>query len=94
MISLTFVGRSIVAAMIAIPSIAASQSLLDRPPTLSGDWVGANNLSRFIVAYSRPRQSVIFVRERWGVMGTDHVYFTTSSEAYPHPTVHGNQPKE
>ena len=31
----------IAAVMIAIPSIGSAQSLLDRPPTLSGDWVGA-----------------------------------------------------
>jgi len=33
--------RLIAAMMIATPSLAKAQSLLDRPPTLSGDWVGA-----------------------------------------------------
>jgi amicyanin len=33
--------RLIAAMMIATPSLARAQSLLDRPPTLSGDWVGA-----------------------------------------------------
>ncbi|MBA2707942.1 MAG: hypothetical protein H0U59_09085, partial [Gemmatimonadaceae bacterium] len=56
---------------------------------VSGDWVGANNLSGMISAASRPQQSVIFVAEKWGVTGTERIYFTPADEAYEPTQIHG-----
>jgi len=58
---------------------------------VSGDWVGANNLSGFITAGSRPRQEVIFVAEKWGVTGTERVWFTGADEAYTPTAIHGRE---
>lgn len=49
---------------------------------ISGDWVGANNLSGLITAASRPQQKLLFVSEKWGIMGTERIYFAEADEAY------------
>lgn len=56
---------------------------------VSGDWVGANNLSGLITAASRPQQSVITVARKWGVTATERIYFTEADEAYRSPAVYG-----
>ena len=56
---------------------------------VSGDWVGANNLSGMITAASRPQQSVIFVAEKWGITGTERIYFTEAETAYQPSAIHG-----
>lgn len=55
---------------------------------VSGDWVGANNLSKFIAAASRPQQKVLFVSEKWGIDGTERIYFAQADEAYAPTAVH------
>lgn len=47
-----------------------------------GDWVGPNNLSRHMVAGSRPQQKVLFVSPRWGVTAREPVYFLEAEDAY------------
>lgn len=49
---------------------------------VSGDWVGANNLSGAMTAASRPQQKVLFVSPEWGVAGTERIYFATAEDAY------------
>lgn len=49
---------------------------------VSGDWVGANNLSGAINAASRPQQKILFVSEKWGIASTERVYFQDAHEAY------------
>lgn len=56
---------------------------------VSGDWCGANNLSRFIQAASRPQQKVLFVSEKYGLCASERIYFTEASEAYAEPQVYG-----
>lgn len=56
---------------------------------VSGDWVGANNLSGMITAASRPRQEVLFVSRRWGLAGSERVWFTEADEAYAPAHVYG-----
>lgn len=58
---------------------------------VSGDWVGANNLSGMMTAASRPQQKVIFVSDKWGVMGSERIYFTEAEEAYAQPAIHGRK---
>lgn len=55
---------------------------------VSGDWVGANNLSGMITAASRPQQKVLFVSEKWGVAGTERIYFAEAEEAYAPTRIH------
>lgn len=59
---------------------------------VSGDWVGANNLSGLIVAASRPQQKVIFVSEKWGVSATERIYFQEASKAFEPTEIYGEQP--
>lgn len=49
---------------------------------VSGDWVGANNLSGMLTAASRPQQKVLFVSDEWGIAGTERVYFSDAHEYY------------
>lgn len=49
---------------------------------VSGDWVGANNMSGMITAASRPQQNVLFVAPKWGVAGVERIYFTEADTAY------------
>lgn len=49
---------------------------------ISGDWVGANNLSGAITAASRPMQRVIYVARKWGIESAARIWFTTADEAY------------
>ena len=56
---------------------------------VSGDWVGANNLSGMITAASRPQQNVLFVAKKWGITGIERVYFQDADEAYGEPHVYG-----
>ena len=49
---------------------------------VSGDWVGANNLSGMITAASRPQQNVLFVAPKWGIAGVERIYFTQADDAY------------
>lgn len=56
---------------------------------VSGDWVGANNLSGMMTAASRPQQKVLFVARKWGITETARIYFQEADEAYAPATVHG-----
>ncbi|MDQ3730262.1 MAG: hypothetical protein M3355_11820 [Actinomycetota bacterium] len=56
---------------------------------VSGDWVGANNLSGMMTAVSRPQQRVLFVAKKWGVTGGERIYFQEADEAYAQPYVYG-----
>lgn len=56
---------------------------------VSGDWVGANNLSGAMTAASRPQQRVIFVSRKWGVTGSEKVWFTDAEEAYAQAPIYG-----
>lgn len=42
---------------------------------MSGDWVGGNNLSKWIVAASRPQQRVLLVGRKYGVATDERIYF-------------------
>jgi len=42
---------------------------------MSGDWVGGNNLSKWIVAASRPQQRVLLVGAKYGVATDERIYF-------------------
>ena len=53
-----------------------------------GDWVGANNLSSQMTAASRPQQRVLFVSPKWGVTGSEPIYFQDAAEAYDPTPVH------
>lgn len=55
---------------------------------VSGDWVGANNLSGMITAASRPQQKVLFVAEKWGIAATERIYFAEAEEAYTPTHIH------
>lgn len=57
---------------------------------VSGDWVGANNLSKVIQASSRPQQAIHFVSAKWGLDGGERIYFQEADEAYVPTAIHGN----
>jgi len=59
---------------------------------VSGDWVGANNLSGAIVASSRPQQKVLYVAEKWGVTETARIYLTDAEEAFDPTHIYGRMP--
>lgn len=54
---------------------------------MSGDWVGGNNLSKHIVAASRPQQRVLLVGAKHGVTEDVRVYFDDRRKRN-RPTVH------
>jgi hypothetical protein len=56
---------------------------------VSGDWVGANNLSGTISAVSRPQQNLLFVARKWGITEVARIYFQEADDAYAQPTVYG-----
>ena len=58
---------------------------------VSGDWVGPNNLTRHIVAGSRPQQRIIWVNEDHGVVGTDRVFLTDGVDAFEPTEIHGRR---
>lgn len=47
---------------------------------VSGDWVGANNLSRYLASASRPQQRLLFVGERYGVTEQIPLYLEEQRE--------------
>lgn len=49
---------------------------------VSGDWVGANNLSGDMTAASRPQQSVLFASKKWGITCEENIYFEDAHAAY------------
>lgn len=52
---------------------------------VSGDWVGGNNLSKFLAAASRPQQRILFVSRKFGITENVPIYFTESSaRSRPH----------
>ncbi len=51
---------------------------------VSGDWVGANNLSGQITAASRPQQRLLFVSEKWGLSENVPIYFAEAARPKPH----------
>jgi hypothetical protein len=51
---------------------------------ISGDWVGANNLSGQITAASRPQQNLLFVAQKWGVTERVPIYFQEAARPRPH----------
>ena len=55
---------------------------------ISGDWVGANNLSGVITAASLPQQRAIFVSEKLGVAGTERIYLQDAAKAYEPTAIH------
>lgn len=55
---------------------------------ISGDWVGANNLSGMISAASLPQQKAIFVSGKRGVDGTERIYLQDAIEAYTPTQIH------
>lgn len=55
---------------------------------VSGDWVGANNLSGLMTAASRPQQKVLFVSRKLGVDATERIYFTEADSAYEQTPVY------
>lgn len=59
---------------------------------VSGDWVGANNLSGVITAASRPQQKVLFVAAKWGIAATERIYFAEAAEAYTPTHMHEVSP--
>lgn len=58
---------------------------------MSGDWVGANNLSGDMTAGSRPMQKVIYVADKWGVTETARIWFQDADEAYAPTEIHGQK---
>lgn len=46
---------------------------------VSGDWVGGNNLSRFLAAASRPQQRLLFVGEKYGITENIPIYLEEHS---------------
>lgn len=56
---------------------------------VSGDWVGANNLSADIVAASRPQQKVLYVAQKWGVVETARIYLTDAATAHAPTRIYG-----
>ena len=56
---------------------------------ISGDWVGANNLSGIITAASRPQQKILYVAEKWGITSTERIYLTDDADAYEQSPIHG-----
>ena len=46
---------------------------------VSGDWVGGNNLSKWIVAASRPQQRILLVGQKYGVATDERIYFDDRS---------------
>lgn len=54
------------------------------------DWVGANNLSRDMAAASRPAQKVLFLSEKWGMCGSEDIWFTEAAEAYEPTKIYGD----
>ncbi|MEI6446487.1 MAG: hypothetical protein WCO96_01250 [Actinomycetes bacterium] len=58
---------------------------------ISGDWVGANNLSGLITAASRPQQKILYVSEKWGITSTERIYLTDDEAAYQPSAIHGRR---
>lgn len=56
---------------------------------VSGDWVGANNLSGMMTAASRPQQNVLFVSRKWGLAGVERIYFAEAEDSYAQTEIHG-----
>lgn len=52
----------------SIPNGSGGESIV------SGDWVGPNNLSRHILAGSRPQQRVLLVGKKYGVCTDERIY--------------------
>jgi hypothetical protein len=50
---------------------------------VSGDWVGANNMSGQITAASRPQQRLLFVSEKWGLSENVPIYFAETARPKP-----------
>lgn len=58
---------------------------------VSGDWVGANNLSGMIGAASRPQQKLLFVANKWGITETARIYLTDAQEAFEPTAIYGQE---
>jgi hypothetical protein len=56
---------------------------------VSGDWVGANNLSGPIAAASRPQQKVLYAASKWGITETARIYLTDAEEAFEPSPIYG-----
>lgn len=57
---------------------------------ISGDWVGANNMSDQIVAASRPKQWLIYFSASMGVADQVPIYLTEADEALMPSPIYGN----
>lgn len=56
---------------------------------VSGDWVGPNNLTRVIVAGSRPQQRIVWFNEAHGVIGGERVFLTDGEDEWTPTEIHG-----
>lgn len=55
---------------------------------ISGDWVGGNNLSKWIVAASRPQQRVLLVGRKYGVATDERIYLDGDRSKRKRPKVY------
>lgn len=57
---------------------------------VSGDWVGANNMSDMIVAASRPKQLLVYFGASMGITEQVPIYLTDADEALNPSPIYGN----
>jgi hypothetical protein len=50
---------------------------------MSGDWIGGNNLSKYLMAASRPQQRLLFVSRRFGITETVPIYLEDQRRREP-----------
>lgn len=55
---------------------------------ISGDWVGGNNLSKYIVAASRPQQRALLIGRKYGVATDERIYLDGDRSKRRKPLVH------
>jgi hypothetical protein len=56
---------------------------------VSGDWVGANNMSGDIVAASRPKQSLVYFGAQYGITESVPIYLTDADDALAPSPIYG-----
>ncbi len=54
----------------------------------SGDWVGGNNLSKWIVAASRPQQRILLVARKYGIATDERIYLDGDRTTRSRPNVY------
>jgi transposase-like protein len=70
----------------AIPNGSGGEFLM------SGDWIGGNNLSKFLVGATRPQQRLMFTSRRWGITEQIPIYLEESSKER-RPEIHSIKEK-